>query len=115
MKVVMQVRLLPTPEQAAALKATLQACNEAATWAAVSLSKNVNKNFPLRKLTYNEVKTRWGPGSQAAQHVIKKTSDAYATLRANLKAGNLGKSGSQRYRRAVEKPIVSRREHRHDI
>ncbi|MDT0488205.1 helix-turn-helix domain-containing protein, partial [Streptomyces doebereineriae] len=32
MKLVVQVRLLPTPEQAAALEATLHACNEAASW-----------------------------------------------------------------------------------
>ncbi|MFF0161477.1 helix-turn-helix domain-containing protein, partial [Streptomyces sp. NPDC005263] len=30
MKLVVQVRLLPTPVQAAALEATLRACNEAA-------------------------------------------------------------------------------------
>lgn len=30
----MQVKPLPTPVQAAALEATPQACNEAATWAA---------------------------------------------------------------------------------
>lgn len=32
-KLVVQVKLLPTPAQAAALEATLRACNEAATWA----------------------------------------------------------------------------------
>ncbi|WP_310591861.1 helix-turn-helix domain-containing protein [Streptomyces canus] len=31
MKFVVQVRLLPTPEQAAALEATLHACDEAAS------------------------------------------------------------------------------------
>ena len=54
------------------------------------------------------MKARWGLGAQAAQHVIKKTSDAYATLRANLKVGNLGKPGSKRYRRATEKPVTFR-------
>ncbi|MET7518252.1 transposase [Streptomyces sp. NPDC005480] len=38
----------------------------------------------------------------------KKTCDAYRTLKANLKAGNLGKPSSKRYRRAVEKPIAFR-------
>ncbi len=41
---------------------------------------------------------------------MKKTCDAYATLKANLKAGNLGKPGSKRYRRATEKPIAFRPE-----
>ncbi|WP_323178137.1 hypothetical protein [Streptomyces sp. NBC_00847] len=62
----------------------------------------------LREHTYGEIKARWGVGAQAAQHVVKKTCDAYATLKANLKAGNLGSPGSKRYRRATEKPIVFR-------
>ncbi|MFC9501059.1 RNA-guided endonuclease InsQ/TnpB family protein, partial [Streptomyces sp. NPDC056982] len=55
-----------------------------------------------------QVKERWGLGAQAAQHVIKKTCDAYRTLKANLKAGNLGKPSCKRYRRAIEKPIAFR-------
>nr|WP_328756397.1 transposase [Streptomyces sp. NBC_00271] len=64
------------------------------------------RNFALRKQVYGEVKSRWDLGAQAAQHVIKKTCDAYATLKANLKAGNLGRPGSRRYRKASEKPIA---------
>ncbi|MEU0070805.1 transposase [Streptomyces sp. NPDC006332] len=109
MKLVVQVRLLPTPVQAAALEATLRACNEAATWAGgVAFEKDVKTNFALREHTYQQIKARWGLGAQAAQHVIKKTCDAYATLRANLKAGNLGRPGSKRHRRAVEKPVTFR-------
>ncbi|MER7373917.1 RNA-guided endonuclease InsQ/TnpB family protein [Streptomyces lanatus] len=111
MKLVVQVRLLPTPEQAAALEATLRACNEAATWASeIAFEKDVKRNFALREHTYCEIKARWGLGAQAAQHVVKKTCDAYATLKANLKAGNLGRPGSKRYRRAVEKPVAFRPE-----
>ncbi|MFF0127847.1 RNA-guided endonuclease InsQ/TnpB family protein [Streptomyces mirabilis] len=109
MKLVVQVKLLPTPAQAAALEATLRACNEAATWVSeTAFERGEFKNFALRKQVYSEVKSRWGLGAQAAQHVIKKTCDAYATLKANLKAGNLGRSGSRRYRRATEKPIAFR-------
>ena len=61
----------------------------------------------MREHTYTEIKARWGLGAQAAQHVMK-TCDAYTTLKANLKAGNLGKPWSKRYRRAVEKPIAFR-------
>ncbi|WP_280884964.1 transposase [Streptomyces sp. LBL] len=109
MKLVVQVKLGPTPEQAAALNATLHACNEAATWVSeIAFECGEFKNFLLRKHTYDEVKSRWSLGAQAAQHVIKKTCDAYTTLRANLKAGNLGKPGSKRYRKATEKPIAFR-------
>ncbi|WP_342787063.1 hypothetical protein [Streptomyces tailanensis] len=93
--------LLPTPEQAAALEATLRACNEAATWAGgVAFERDAKRNFALREHSYSEIKARWGPGAQAAQHVIKKVCDAYAVLKANVKAGNLGRPGSKRHRRA---------------
>ncbi|WP_435839823.1 hypothetical protein [Streptomyces canus] len=85
MKLVVQVKLLPTPVQAAALEATLHACNEAASWASeVAFSRDVKRNFALREHTYTEIKQRWGLGAQAAQHTIKKTCDAYRTLAANL-------------------------------
>ncbi len=76
-KLTVQVKLLPTPVQAAALEATLHACNEAATWVSqVAFEKDIKRNFLLREHTYAAVKDRWGLGAQAAQHVIKKTCDA---------------------------------------
>lgn len=105
------VKLLPTPEQASALEATLTACNEAATWvSSLAYEHGISRNFALRKLTYTQIRARWGLGAQATQHVIKKTCDAYVTLKANLKAGNLGRPGSKRYRKATEKPITFRPE-----
>ncbi|MEU9410023.1 transposase [Streptomyces sp. NPDC048281] len=109
MKLVVQVRLVPTSVQAAALQATLLACNEAANWvSSVAFEKDVKSNFSLRGHTYRQIKARWGLGAQAAQHVIKKTCDAYAALKANLRAGNLGRPGSRRHRQAVEKPVAFR-------
>jgi transposase len=108
-KLVVRVKLEPTPQQAAALEATLRACNEAATWVSeIAFERGEFKNFALRQQVYGEVKSRWDLGAQAAQHVIKKTCDAYTTLKANLRAGNLGRPGSRRHRRAAEKPIVFR-------
>lgn len=102
---------MPSPVQAAAPEATLRACNEAATWASeVAFEKDMKRNFALREHTYTEIKVRWNLGAQAAQHVIEKVCDAYATLRANLMAGNLGRPGSKRHRRAVEHPVAFRPE-----
>jgi hypothetical protein len=101
-KLVVRVKLEPTPQQAAALEATLGACNEAATWVSeIAFERGEFKNFALRQQVYGEVKSRWDLGAQAAQHVIKKTCDAYATLKANLRAGNLGRPGSRRYCKAA--------------
>ncbi|MFC9845096.1 hypothetical protein ACFWFF_39630 [Streptomyces sp. NPDC060223] len=108
-KMVVQVRLLPTPEQAAALEATSHACNEAASWVSeVAFERGEFKDFALRKHTYDNVRSRWNLGAQAVQHTVKKACDAYTTLKANLKAGNLGKPGSKRYRQVTEKPIAFR-------
>jgi hypothetical protein len=108
-KLVVQLKLLPTPVQAAAHEATLPACNEAATWVSeTAFERGEFKNFALRKQVYGAVKSRWNLGAQAGQHVIKKTCDAYATLKTNLKTGNLGRPGSRRYRKAAEKPIAFR-------
>ncbi|MEV8563972.1 RNA-guided endonuclease TnpB family protein, partial [Streptomyces sp. NPDC051917] len=58
-------------------------------------------------LCYGELKAHRF-GAQAAQHVIKRVADAYTTLRAGIKAGNLGPEHSNRRRRAESKPIVFR-------
>ena len=110
MKLVVQVKLTPSPGQAAALEATLRACNDAANrvsevaFAAYGLKA---RNYDLRKLAYAALRED-GLGSQAAQHVIKKVCDAYATLRGNIRAGNLGRPGSARRVKAESKPIAFR-------
>ncbi|MGW3412321.1 RNA-guided endonuclease InsQ/TnpB family protein [Streptomyces sp. NPDC000888] len=111
MKLVVQVKLLPTPVQAAALEATLHACNEAATWAAeVAFEQDARRPLDLRKHAYLPIRDRWGLGAQAAQHAIKKTCDAYTTLRANLRAGRYGRPGTPRHTRTAGKPLAFRPE-----
>jgi IS605 OrfB family transposase len=103
---VVQVKLLPTPEQAAALEATLRACNTAASdVAVVARETGTYRNYDLRKHVYAGIKDEYALGAQAAQHVIKKVADAYATLTANLKAGNYGKPGSKRRRSVETNPV----------
>ncbi|MFI8281200.1 RNA-guided endonuclease InsQ/TnpB family protein [Streptomyces sp. NPDC085929] len=110
MKIVTQVKLMPEADQAAALRSTLRAVNEAANWVSgVAFEHGVPREYELRKHTYAELKAR-GLGAQAAQHVIKKTRDAYTTLKANIRAGNLGKPGSKRRVKAESKAITFRPE-----
>ncbi|WP_326635572.1 transposase [Streptosporangium sp. NBC_01755] len=109
MKLVVQVKLLPTPEQVAALEATLRAANDAATWVStLAHHQRVFRNYDLRRHAYGQIKDRYGLAAQAAQHVIKKVTDAYATLHANLRNGNVGTPGSARRERALATPIVFR-------
>jgi IS605 OrfB family transposase len=107
-KIVVQAKLLPTAVQAVALRSTLLECNDAANWVSrIAFEHGVRREYELRKYTYAELKAR-GLGAQAAQHVIKKVRDAYTTLHANIKAGNLGKPRSKRRVKAESKPITFR-------
>ncbi|WP_211259751.1 RNA-guided endonuclease InsQ/TnpB family protein [Streptomyces violens] len=111
MKLVVQVKLLPTPEQAAALEATLRACNRAATHAsAVAFAKGLKDRNGLQKQVYGDLKATFGLSAQPAVRAVKKVVDAYSALKANLKAGNLGPPTSKRHRRAVGAPIAFRPE-----
>ncbi|MFE1437183.1 RNA-guided endonuclease InsQ/TnpB family protein [Streptomyces sp. NPDC058739] len=99
---------MPEAGQAAAIRATLRTVNDLACWVSeVAFAHKVPREYELRKHTYPRLKAE-GLGAQAAQHTIKKVRDAYTTLRANIRAGNLGKPGSKRRRKAESKPITFR-------
>ncbi|WP_406343972.1 RNA-guided endonuclease InsQ/TnpB family protein [Streptomyces sp. NBC_00648] len=109
MKLVVQVKLLPSSEQAAALEATLRACNRAAGYVAtIAFERGVKDRNGLQKLLYAEVKARFGLSAQPAVRVVKKVVDAYAALTAQARAGLLGKTTSKRYRTAMSTPVAFR-------
>ncbi|MCF3104576.1 transposase [Streptomyces roseoverticillatus] len=108
MKLVVQVKLEPTPEQTAALEATLRACNEAANWlSALGHARGQVSRRALQCLAYAQLKAR-GLAAQPALHVLRKTADAYTVLNANIRNGNLGRPGAKRRRKAESKPITFR-------
>ncbi|GAB1823811.1 hypothetical protein HerbRD11066_69750 [Herbidospora sp. RD11066] len=109
-----QVKMLPTPEQATALEATPRMVNLAANHASkVAFERNARRHYDLRKLTYGTVREEFGLAAQASQHAIKKVADAYTALKGNLRAGNLGPEGSPRRARAESKPITFRPDSAH--
>jgi len=108
MKLVVRLKLMPSPQQAAALEETLRMLNEQANWVSkVAYARKAFRNYGLRRLTYARIRNA-GIGSQAAQHVIKKVADAYAALTANIRSGNYGSPGSKRRQEVESKPIVFR-------
>lgn len=110
-KQTVRLRLLPTPDQASALQATLSACNNAATWLSSQMhSAHVSHRFEVQKRFYLELRRRFGLSAQLAILVIRKTVAAYTTLRANMTAGTYGPPGSDRRRKVAAKPIAFRRE-----
>ncbi|WP_328564634.1 transposase [Streptomyces coelicoflavus] len=101
---------MPEADQAAALRSTLRTVNGLACWVSeVAFDHGVPREYELRKHTYPRLKAV-GLGAQAAQHTIKKVRDAYTTLKANIRAGNLGRPKSKRRIKAESKPITFRPE-----
>jgi putative transposase len=114
-KIVTQVKLMPDVVQASALERTLLAVNHAAnrvSWTAFAHHGLTASVRELRSLAYCELKSQ-GFGAQVAQHIIKRVVDSYTTLRANIRAGNLGGECSKRRGQAEGKPIVFRRDAAH--
>ncbi|MFE9043387.1 RNA-guided endonuclease InsQ/TnpB family protein [Streptomyces sp. NPDC007818] len=107
MKIVAQVKLLPaSAHDADALAATLRTCNRAANAASeVAFAKDLKRRNVLQDAVYHQVKADFDLGAQAAVRTISKVCDAYATFKANLKAGNYGPEGSKRRIKAESKPI----------
>ncbi|MBR8643523.1 transposase [Streptomyces tuirus] len=107
-----QVKLLPTSaHDADALAATLRACNRAANAASeVAFAKDLKRRNVLQDAVYHRIKADFDLGAQAAVRTVKKVCDAYATLKANLKAGNYGPEGSRRRVKAESRPIRFREE-----
>ncbi|MFE2328914.1 RNA-guided endonuclease InsQ/TnpB family protein [Streptomyces sp. NPDC059385] len=116
MRIVVQVKLLPSPEEAAALEATLHAANDAANWLSSQAQSRAcdrdRTRMALQSLAYAELKAR-GWSAQPALHVIRKVADAYSTRKANLKAGNHGAKDTGRYRRIAGAPIRFRHDAAH--
>ena len=55
----------------------------------------VTSKQSLQRLVYGDLKAM-GLSAQPAIHVARKVCGAYAALRANIRAGNLGEPGSRR-------------------
>ena len=108
MKLVVPVRLHPGAAAEAALRDTLALCNQAANLISAQASgMRVTSKQSLQRLVYGDLKAM-GLSAQPAIHVARKVAGAYAALRANIRAGNLGDPGSQRRARAESKPITFR-------
>ena len=78
MKLTARVKLLPNPEQAAALLETLERANEACNYiSGEAWNSQTFRQFPLHKLTYYAVREQFGLAAQMAVRAISRVSDAY--------------------------------------
>jgi putative transposase len=82
MKLVAAVKLLPSKEQAKALKETLERCNAACTWlAAKGFEAGKIRQYDLHKLAYAQVRAEFDLTAQAAVRSIAKVADAFKVNR----------------------------------
>src|SRR3954471_8959314 len=78
MRLTAQLKLLPTPEQAAALQRTLAAFNAACEYiSGVAWASKTFRQFDLHKLCYRGARKQFGLSAQAAVRAISKVADAY--------------------------------------
>ena len=78
MKLVAAIKLLPSREQAAVLRATLKRCNEACTAiAANGFANGVFRQFDIHKLAYSNTRIDFNLTAQAAVRCIAKVADAF--------------------------------------
>ena len=72
------IKLLPTPDQAQSLIATLAHCNAACNWlSSVAWKRKAFRQFDLHKVAYFEAKAKFGLTAQAVIRSIAKVADAY--------------------------------------
>lgn len=82
MKLTVAIKLLPTPEQAELLAATLTRCNAAATaLAKMGFEAGKFRQFDLHHLAYFKIRADYGLAAQMTVRVIAKVADAYKLQR----------------------------------
>lgn len=78
MKLVSQLKLLPTPEQTTALKETMKRANQACDYISeVAWDTRTFGKFGLQKLVYGHVKETFSLTAQVVIRCISKVADAY--------------------------------------
>ena len=78
MKRTIQLKLLPTPEQAESLTRTLETANAACDYISqVTWDARTFGQFPIHRLTYGAVRETFGIAAQLTVRCIAKVADAY--------------------------------------
>src|SRR5215212_7870211 len=86
MKLSAQIKLQPTPEQADALKRTLERANAACDYSSrVAWESKTFRQFALHKLVYERVRETFGLSAQVVVRCIAKVADAYKVDRKTLR------------------------------
>src|SRR6266508_4230914 len=83
MRLTAAIQLLPTPEQADALRRTLETANAACDYISLAAWKSKTfRQFPIHRLTYQTVRQTFHLAAQLTVRCIAKVADAYKLDRA---------------------------------
>jgi putative transposase len=102
-KLIANIQLTPTAEQAKSLRDTLERCNAACN--AISqrgFDAGVTRQYDLHKLLYVDTRKTFELTAQAAVRCIAKVADAYTTQKA------AGREGVVRFRKHAAQPYDDR-------
>jgi putative transposase len=78
MKLIAQLKLLPTPEQAHALRRTLETANAACDYISeIAWNTRTFGKFALQKVCYQDVRETFGLSAQMVVRALAKVGDAY--------------------------------------
>jgi putative transposase len=87
MRLTVQLKLQPTPEQAATLKHTLETANTVCDYISqVAWESKTFRQFPIHHLTYQAVRETFGLAAQLTVRCIAKVADAYKLDRKSLRS-----------------------------
>jgi putative transposase len=78
MELTLQLKLLPTDDQAAALRAVMARFNDACNWLAEqAFAKQISNKLTLQRLYYHELRTRFDLPSQMAVRCLARVAGTY--------------------------------------
>lgn len=78
MELTLQLKLLPTEDQATALRDTMARFNEACTWLAQhAFAQQCSNKLTLQRLYYHELRSRFGLSSQMAVRCLARVAGTY--------------------------------------
>jgi predicted transposase len=78
MRLIVAIQLLPTAQQADALRRTLETANAACDYISqVAWESQTFRHFPIHRLTYQAVRETFGLAAQLAVRCIGKVADTY--------------------------------------
>jgi predicted transposase len=78
MKLIVQIQVLPDPEAARKLQASMERFNDAANWVAgIAFQRRLSNKIRLQQIVYRDLRDRFGLSAQMACLCVHRVCEAY--------------------------------------